>query len=108
MGSDLDASTLAILRHGEALLEVLKQGQYNPYPMEKEIFYLFAAKNKYLDELPKGKISSYLAKAYEYSLSSDKSLLKSIREEKEISSEVEKKLTAQFEKFNELYLEQYK
>ena len=107
-GSDLDASTLAILKHGEALLEVLKQGQYNPYPMEKEIFYLFAAKNKYLDELPKGKISSYLAKAYEYSLSSDKSLLKSIREEKEISSEVEKKLTAQFEKFNELYLEQYK
>jgi F-type H+-transporting ATPase subunit alpha len=107
-GSDLDASTLAILKHGEALLEVLKQGQYNPYPMEKEIFYLFAAKNKYLDSLNKHKIASYLSKAYEYSLSSDKSLLHSIRENKEILPEVEKKLTAQFEKFNELYLEEYK
>lgn len=107
-GSDLDASTLAILKHGEALLEVLKQGQYNPYPMEKEIFYLFAAKNKYLDSLNKHKIASYLSKAYEYSLSSDKSLLNSIRENKEILPEVEKKLTAQFEKFNELYLEEYK
>lgn len=107
-GSDLDASTLAILKHGEALLEVLKQGQYNPYPMEKEIFYLFAAKNKYLDSLNKHKIASYLSKAYEYSLSSDKSLLNSIKENKEILPEVEKKLTAQFEKFNELYLEEYK
>ena len=107
-GSDLDASTLAILKHGEALLEVLKQGQYNPYPMEKEIFYLFAAKNKYLDSLNKHKIASYLSKAYEYSLSNDKSLLNSIRENKEILPEVEKKLTAQFEKFNELYLEEYK
>ena len=107
-GSDLDASTLAILKHGEALLEVLKQGQYNPYPMEKEIFYLFAAKNKYLDSLNKHKIASYLSKAYEYSLSSDKSLLNSIKDNKEILPEVEKKLTAQFEKFNELYLEEYK
>ena len=107
-GSDLDISTLAILKHGEALLEVLKQGQYNPYPMEKEIFYLFAAKNKYLDSLNKHKIASYLSKAYEYSLSNDKSLLNSIKENKEILPEVEKKLTAQFEKFNELYLEEYK
>ena len=107
-GSDLDASTLAILKHGEALLEVLKQGQYNPYPMEKEIFYLFAAKNKYLDSLNKHKIASYLSKAYEYSLSNDKSLLNSIKENKEILPEVEKKLIAQFEKFNELYLEEYK
>ena len=107
-GSDLDASTLAILKHGEALLEVLKQGQYNPYPMEKEIFYLFAAKNKYLDNLKNNKISSYLAKAYEYSLSNDKSLLNSIKDNKEILPEVEKKLVAQFEKFNELYLEEYK
>ena len=107
-GSDLDASTLAILRHGEALLEVLKQTQYNPYPMEKEIFYLFAAKNKYLDSLKKSKIGEYLAKSYEYCKSFDVSLLKSIAKEKEIKDDVEKKLIACFEKFNELYLEEYK
>ena len=107
-GSDLDASTLAILKHGEALLEVLKQTQYNPYPLNKEIFYLFVAKNKYLDSLKKTVINEYLLKAYEYVNSTDKSVLKSIQDNKEISSEVEKKLIALLEKFNELYLEEFK
>ena len=107
-GSDLDASTLAILRHGEALLEVLKQTQYNPYPMEKEIFYLFAAKNKYLDSLSKNRIGEYLKKSYEFCKSSDKNILASIAKEKEIKEDVEKKLIQTFEKFNELYLEEFK
>ena len=107
-GSDLDASTLSILKHGEALLEVLKQTQYNPYPLQKEIFYLFVAKNKYLDSLKKNTIRDYLAKAYEFVLSKDKSVLSSIQEKKEITSEVENKLVSLIEKFNELYLEEYK
>ena len=107
-GSDLDASTLAILRHGEALLEVLKQTQYNPYPMEKEIFYLFAAKNKYLDSLSKNRIGEYLKKSYEFCKSSDKTILASIAKEKEIKEDVEKKLIQTFEKFNKLYLEEFK
>ena len=107
-GSDLDASTLSILRHGEALLEVLKQGQYNPYPMEKEIFYLFAAKNKYLDSLKKNKISEYLSKSYEFCNATDKSILASIAKEKEIKPEIENKLVETFTKFNELYLEEFK
>ena len=107
-GSDLDASTLSILKHGEALLEVLKQTQYNPYPMEKEIFYLFAAKNKYLDSLPKNRISVYLSRSYEYCQNSDPSILASVAKEKEIKEEVEAKLTQTFEKFNELYLEEFK
>ena len=107
-GSDLDASTLAILKHGEALLEVLKQTQYNPYPLKKEIFYLFVAKNKYLDSLKKSVVGRYLAKAYEYVNNTDESVLNSIQENKEISSEVENKLISLMEKFNELYLEEFK
>ena len=107
-GSDLDASTVAILNHGEALLEVLKQTQYAPYPLEKEIFYLYAAKNKYLDELSRGKIRDYLAKAYEYAKSKNKKALDAISKEKEISDEVDNSLKATFEKFNELYLEEFK
>lgn len=107
-GSDLDASTVSILRHGEALLEVLKQPQYSPYPLEKEIFYLFVAKNKYLDNLNKNKISAYLSKAYDYVMSNDESLFESIAKEKEIKSEVENKLNYLIVKFNEIYLEEYK
>ncbi len=106
-GSDLDASTLAILNHGEALLEVLKQAQYNPYPMEKEIVYLFLAKNKYLDNLKKNKISSFCLKAYEYLESNDKSILKDIREKKEISKETENKLVSLIDKFVEIYKDEF-
>lgn len=106
-GSDLDASTVSILKHGEALLEVLKQPQYSPYPLEKEILYLFMAKNKYLDNLNKNKISGYLLKAYEYVNSSDKSILEDIKKKKEITIENEKKLVDAISKFNELYKEEY-
>ena len=105
-GSDLDSATVSILKHGEALLEVLKQPQYNPYPLEKEIFYLFMAKNKYLDNLPKTKINEYLAKAYEYVQSADKSVITDIKEKKEITSENENKLVALIAKFQELYQEE--
>ena len=107
-GSDLDASTVDILNHGEALLEVLKQTQYAPYPLEKEIFYLYAAKNKYLDKLSRSKIRDYLVKAYEYAKSKNKKALDAISKEKEISDEVDNSLKATFEKFNELYLEEFK
>ena len=106
-GSDLDASTLEILKHGEVLLEVLKQTQYNPYPLNKEIFYLFMAKNKYLDSLEKSVIAEYLLKAYEYVTNTDKKVLESIEKEKEITPEVEKKLVELIEKFNTLYQEKF-
>ena len=102
-GSDLDASTVAILKHGEALLEVLKQPQYSPYPLEKEIFYLFMAKNKYLDNLPKSKISDYLPSVYEYVNNSKKKLLDSIASKKEITNEVENKLVELINKYNEMH-----
>ena len=104
-GSDLDASTVSILKHGEALLEVLKQPQYSPYSLNKEIFYLFMAKNRYLDNLAKNKIRPYLEKAYEFVDSKDKSIFESIQNQKEISDEVESKLIALVENFKELYNE---
>lgn len=107
-GSDLDASTLSILKHGEALLEVLKQPQYSPYSLNKEIFYLFVAKNKFLDNLNKNKISTFLAKSYEYVLSNNKKVLDNIQNNKEISTEDEKVLMELVEKFTSLYKEEYK
>ena len=50
-GSDLDASTVAILKHGEVLLQVLRQEQYKPRSLDLQVFELFMAKEKYLDEL---------------------------------------------------------
>ena len=101
-GSDLDASTLAILNHGDALNEVLKQTQYNPYSLDKEIFYLYMAKEKYLDSLPKDQVSDFVARAYEYARSNAKDVLEAINKEKEISQDSENKLKALCDKFMEI------
>ena len=59
-GSDLDASTKKILAHGAVLMETLKQRQYAPYPMWKQVVELFAVKNRYLDDLQPKDVRSYL------------------------------------------------
>lgn len=60
-GSDLDASTKKILAHGAVLMETLKQKQYAPYPMWKQIVELFAVKHAYLDELEPSKVGPFLS-----------------------------------------------
>ena len=86
-GSDLDASTLAILKHGEALMSVLKQNQYNVYQLDKQVFDLFVAKNKFLDELNKDEIRNKLDEAYNVFKATHQDVLDNINENKEISDE---------------------
>ncbi|MCF7793515.1 MAG: F0F1 ATP synthase subunit alpha [Candidatus Cloacimonetes bacterium] len=55
-GSDLDKATQAQLRRGERLIEILKQDQYEPLPIAKQIFIIFMANEGYLDEIEKGNV----------------------------------------------------
>lgn len=102
-GSDLDASTVAILNHGEALLQVLKQNQYNPYPLEKEVFYLYLAKNKHLDDIENNKIPEFLEQAYQFMVNKEKAILEDIKVKREITDENQKKLDEAIAKINALY-----
>ena len=86
-GSDLDASTLAILKHGEALMSVLKQNQYNVYQLDKQVFDLFVAKNKFLDDLDKNDIRKDLDEAYKVFKATHQDVLDNINKNKEISDE---------------------
>ena len=86
-GSDLDASTLAILKHGEALMAVLKQKQYNVYQLDKQVFDLFVAKNKFLDDLNKDQIRATLDEAYRVFKATHQDVLDNINKQKEISDE---------------------
>ena len=86
-GSDLDASTLAILKHGEALMSVLKQNQYNVYQLDKQVFDLFVAKNKFLDDLDKNDVRKYLDEAYQVFKATHQDVLDNINKNKEISDE---------------------
>jgi len=58
-GSDLDKATLAQLRRGARLVELLKQGQYLPMPVEKQVVVIFAGTNGFLDEIPAEEVWRY-------------------------------------------------
>jgi F-type H+-transporting ATPase subunit alpha len=58
-GSDLDAATQALLNRGARLTEVLKQPQYAPLPIEKQIIVIYAAVNGFCDRMPLDRISQY-------------------------------------------------
>lgn len=58
-GSDLDAATQALLNRGERLTEVLKQPQYAPLPIEKQILVIYAAVNGFCDRMPLSKIEQF-------------------------------------------------
>ena len=100
-GSDLDASTLAILKHGEALMSVLKQKQYNVYQLDKQVFDLYVAKNNYLDNLKKDEVRPTLDKAYDVFKATHQYVLNNINKNKEISSDDEAILSKEMKEFFE-------
>ena len=100
-GSDLDASTLAILKHGEALMSVLKQKQYNVYQLDKQVFDLYVAKNNYLDNLKKDEVRPTLDKAYDVFKATHQDVLNNINKNKEISSDDESILSKEMKEFFE-------
>lgn len=106
-GSDLDSNTQSILRHGEVLLQILKQNQYNPYPMHREVLNLYLAKNKYLDSVETKNIPQILDKIYEFMKNKHAEVLNEIESSKEISSNSERALKEGIEEFFAIYKEDY-
>ena len=91
-GSDLDKSTLAILKHGEVLLRILRQEQYKVRSLAKQVFGLYLAKTNKLDELPIEEVSKTVEDAFEYVQNNKPNILKDIEDKKEITEENEKAL----------------
>ena len=98
-GSDLDKSTLAILKHGEILLRVLRQEQYKPRSLSKQVFELYMAKNQFLDELQIEDVRRVLDETYEYVLNHHAKVLKDIDEKKEITEANDKELHKAIEEY---------
>src|SRR5205807_9890497 len=65
-GSDLDKSSQAQLNRGKHLVEILKQGQYQPLPIEKQIVIIFAGTQGYLDDLPVDQCRKFEAELYRF------------------------------------------
>ncbi|MFO1518240.1 MAG: F0F1 ATP synthase subunit alpha [bacterium] len=91
-GSDLDKATQAQLARGERLVEVLKQGQYQPMPVEKQILSIYAATSGWVDEYPKDKVQKYLSEMLMFIETKHPQILKDIATKKALDDELKKKL----------------
>jgi F-type H+-transporting ATPase subunit alpha len=87
-GSDLDKATLAQLNRGQRLTEVLKQDQYVPLPVEKQVAIVFAGTNGLLDDLEVPDVRQFEQALYRYLDTSQPGLLQKIRERKAIDDEI--------------------
>ncbi|HKK01455.1 MAG TPA: F0F1 ATP synthase subunit alpha, partial [Desulfuromonadales bacterium] len=98
-GSDLDAATQRQLNRGARLVEILKQSQYKPLPVEKQVVVIYAANNGFVDDYPVGIITRYESELLSFLEGSHSDLLKDVREKKAIDADLEERIKATLEEF---------
>jgi F-type H+-transporting ATPase subunit alpha len=91
-GSDLDKATQALLARGSRLTELLKQGQYVPIPVEKQVVLLYAGAHGYIDMYPEKALKKYEQEMVAYMEKEHPDILSDIKEKKEISESIEERL----------------
>jgi F-type H+/Na+-transporting ATPase subunit alpha len=102
--SDLDAATRAQLERGARLTELLKQGQYVPIPVEKQIVIIYAGTNGYVDKLPVESLREYEQELFRHLDDKHGEFLTEIREKKEITDEIKKRLDKVLKKFTDKFV----
>jgi len=98
-GSDLDAKTKSQLDRGQRIVELFKQTQYHPLPIEQQVAILWAMQNGYFDEVPVDRVKEYQLKLDEFLTTRKEAVLKAIRDKKQIDKEVEEMLRAAADEF---------
>ena len=91
--TDLDAATQKMLARGERLTELLKQPQYKPFAVEEQVAVIYAGTRGYLDGLPVSRVGEF-EKGLLDALRAEGTLLAGIREEREITKEIDDKMKA--------------
>jgi F-type H+-transporting ATPase subunit alpha len=102
-GSDLDPATQRQLARGQRLVEILKQPQYQPKPVEEQILIIFAGVNGFLDKIPSSKLGAYEVQLLDYLTKNHASIAKTITEKKAIDDETKAKLSAALKDFEKVF-----
>lgn len=105
-GTELDRASQAQLDRGERLTEVLKQEQYVPLEVEKQVIIIYAGNRGYLDEIKVSEINEYEKKLYEYIEKEHPDLLKRIAEKKEIDADLDEAISKALKVFNQKFMEE--
>ena len=98
-GSDLDESTRERLQRGQRLLEVLKQGQYEPMPMEEQVVQLYAGINGFVDEIELPRVGEFVDGLVRYVRSNRPGILEDIKKTQDLSRETEDELRTVIEEY---------
>ena len=107
-GSDLDKSSLAQLNRGRRLTEILKQGQYAPIPVEKQILIIFAGTNAYLDDVPLDQCRAFEEELFRFAENSRPQVLAAIREKKALDDALRAEIHGLLKEFKERFLTEHK
>ena len=107
-GSDLDKASLDQLNRGKHLVEILKQGQYQPLPLEKQIAIIFAGTKGHLDALPVEQCRKFEEELYRYIDNSSRGLWEEIRTKKALDDDLTAKLTAVIQEFKARFVADHK
>ncbi len=102
-GSDLDAATQRQLARGARLVEVLKQPQYQPVPVEKQVAIIYAVTNGYLDDVEVGHIRQWERDFLDYVEASHPAVLTDIRTKKALDDDLTSRLKAAITAFKPLF-----
>ncbi len=98
-GSDLDAATQRQLNRGARLVEILKQGQYQPMPIEKQVISIFAANNGYVDDCDPSAVPRFESEMLTFMESNYADVLTELRDKKAINDELEDKIKNALDEF---------
>jgi F-type H+-transporting ATPase subunit alpha len=98
-GSDLDKATQAQLRRGERMVEVLKQGQYSPLPVEKQVTILFAGTQGLLDDVPIDQLAKWEIEFYAFMEATHAEILHTIRQTRDLNDQAQADLRHAIEEF---------
>lgn len=105
-GSDLDKDASKRLEKGKRLMEVLKQDQYSPMPVEKQIIILYAAVNDFLSDIKVSDIRKFEAELLEYMDTHHRDVLKNILSIGELTDDVKKSIEESIVEFKKVFLQE--
>ena len=100
-GSDLDVATQRQIARGSRLVEVLKQGQYQPMPVEKQVFIIYAGTNGFIDQVDPENLQRYQSELFEFVEAKHPDLLPAIVEKRQIDDDIKAQMETVLQEFNQ-------
>lgn len=103
-GSDLDKEARARIEKGQRLVEILKQEQYKPMPVEEQVIILYAAVNNFINDIPTEAVRRFEKEFIDYMNSHHRDIVDMIKRKKELDDEIKKALEANINEFKKSFM----